>query len=140
MHATRWLVDRGICSHHQAKKLIASGRLMVDTQRADFSTLITDSSTVEILSSLDCDVEKAQISSTISLKDNVRAQKCKVYLLYNKPWGVVCTTNEKDPRSWVNILNDLPVPKCSLLSVGRLVSTDITIIELCVFWKLKQFF
>ena len=98
MRINRYLSDSGYCSRREADRLIAQGRVKINGQIA-------------------------QLGQTVKAGDRVQADGQelsaggrKVYLLLNKPRGIVCTA---DPREKYNVVDYLNYPE-RVFPVGRL--------------------
>ncbi|MDO5650046.1 MAG: pseudouridine synthase [Gallicola sp.] len=85
----QYLSRAGICSRRQADALIAEGRVRVNGQIAELGT-------------------KVSPTDVVFLEDrNVSAEKAPeaLYIALNKPRGVVCTTDLREPDNIVDYLN-----------------------------------
>ena len=98
MRINRYLSDSGYCSRREADRLIAQGRVKINGQIA-------------------------QLGQTVKAGDRVQADGQelsavgrKVYLLLNKPRGIVCTA---DPREPMNVVDYVGYP-IRIFPVGRL--------------------
>lgn len=95
----KYLSDAGICSRREADRLIESGKVLVDGIPAEMGTKVTPDQTVV------CDGKV------------VGGKEESVFLIVNKPKGIVCTTSDKDHAE--NIVEFLNYPK-RIYPVGRL--------------------
>ncbi|MCI8454082.1 MAG: pseudouridine synthase [Lachnospiraceae bacterium] len=95
----KFLSDAGVCSRREADRLIEAGRVLVDGRTALMGAKV--SAGQEIL----CDGKP------------VSGRETPVFLVVNKPKGIVCTTSEKDHAE--NIVEFLHYPK-RIYPVGRL--------------------
>ena len=95
----KYLSDAGICSRREADRLIEEGRVMIDGAPASMGTKVEPGQTVC------CD------GQTVGGKDK------PVFLVVNKPRGIVCTTSDKDRAE--NIVEFLNYPQ-RIYPVGRL--------------------
>ncbi len=96
----KYLSEVGYCSRREADKLIEAGRVTINGEVPEMGTKITPSDLVA--------VDGKQIENT---------KKSFVYLAFNKPVGIVCTTDtsvEKD-----NIIDFIKYPK-RIFPIGRL--------------------
>lgn len=96
----KYLSEVGYCSRREADKLIEAGRVTINGNIPEMGTKISQSDLVEV------DGKPVQNS-----KDSF------VYLAFNKPVGIVCTTDtsvEKD-----NIIDFIKYPK-RIFPIGRL--------------------
>ena len=95
----KYLSDAGICSRREADRLIEEGRVLIDGVPASMGTKVDPGQTVC------CD------GQTVGGKDK------PVFLVVNKPRGIVCTTSDKDRAE--NIVEFLNYPQ-RIYPVGRL--------------------
>ena len=94
----RYLSDRGLCSRRAADEWIAQGRVTIDGQRAVLGDVVWPGSRVQ--------VDRRPVGDGEE----------KVYLALNKPRGIVCTA---DPREPMNVVSYLGLPQ-RIYPVGRL--------------------
>lgn len=94
----KFLADSGYCSRREADRLIEEGRVTVDGRTGILGDKILPGMTVKVNG-------KA-----------LTGQGEKVYLLLNKPAGIVCTADSREPMNVVDYL-DYPV---RVYPVGRL--------------------
>lgn len=95
----KYLADAGVCSRREADRLIEEGKVLVDGVVAAMGTKVTPGQNVV------CD------GKTVGEKEE------PVFLIVNKPKGIVCTTSDKDHAE--NIVEFLNYPK-RIYPVGRL--------------------
>jgi pseudouridine synthase len=94
----KYIADSGYCSRREADRLIGEGRVRVDGRTGGLGDRVLPGSVVEVDGhSLTGDGEK-------------------VYLLLNKPRGIVCTA---DPREPMNVVDYIGYPT-RVFPVGRL--------------------
>lgn len=94
----KYLADSGYCSRREADRLIAEGRVRVDGRTGSLGDRVLPGMAVTV--------------DGAPLRDDGR----KVYLLLNKPRGIVCTA---DPREPMNVVDYLNYPQ-RVFPVGRL--------------------
>lgn len=94
----KYLSEAGVCSRREADKLIESGRVSVDGQRAVTGMKVFPGQTVMVG------------KKTVSRQDEM------VVLAVNKPAGIVCTEERRERNSIVRFL-DYPI---RITYVGRL--------------------
>ena len=94
----KFIADSGYCSRREADRLIEEGRVTVDGRTGVLGDKILPGMTVKVNG-------KA-----------LTGQGEKVYLLLNKPAGIVCTADSREPMNVVDYL-DYPV---RVYPVGRL--------------------
>jgi len=95
----KYLADAGVCSRREADRLIEEGRVTVDGVVATMGTKVTADQVVKYNGKVVGDKEES------------------VFLIVNKPKGIVCTTSDKDHAQ--NIVEFLNYPK-RIYPVGRL--------------------
>ncbi len=95
----KYLADAGVCSRREADRLIEEGKVLVDGIVAAMGTKVTPGQRVV------CD------GKTVGEKEE------SVFLIVNKPRGIVCTTSDKDKAE--NIVEFMNYPK-RIYPVGRL--------------------
>ena len=97
----KYLSEIGYCSRRKADKLIEQGRVMVNGEVVLMGTKITDDDKV-----------------SIDGKAIFKARKKKmIYIAFNKPIGVVCTTDTKREKN--NIIDFINYPT-RIFPIGRL--------------------
>ncbi|MDT7829849.1 23S rRNA pseudouridine(2604) synthase RluF [Pricia sp. S334] len=96
----KYLSEVGYCSRRAADKLIEQGRVTVNGQVPEMGTKITDSDEVR--------VDGKPVSEP---------QEKPVYLAFNKPVGIVCTTDTRVEKD--NIIDYIGYPK-RIFPIGRL--------------------
>lgn len=100
----KYLSEAGVCSRREADRLIESGKVFIDGEKAVMGMKILEFHTIV------CDGHM--------ITGGREREKAKpVLLLVNKPAGVVCTTSDKDRA--VNIVEFLNYPH-RIYPVGRL--------------------
>jgi len=100
MRLNKFISDSGICSRREADRLIESGRVFINGVRCKTGQQVEPGDTVE--------VDGQRIKS--------KRQKERVYLAFNKPEGVTCTT-ESSVRG--NIVDFIKYPE-KIFPIGRL--------------------
>ncbi|WDE98399.1 23S rRNA pseudouridine(2604) synthase RluF [Lentisphaera profundi] len=100
MRLNKFISDSGFCSRREADKLIEEGRVLVNGRRCVTGQQINDDDFVE------ADGQKIK----------VKRQKERVYLAFNKPEGITCTT-ENSVRG--NIVDFIQYPE-KIFPIGRL--------------------
>ena len=97
----KYLSEVGYCSRRRADRLIEEGKVTINGEVPEIGTKVDDSDLVE--------VEGKRIEKSTKQK--------KIYLAFNKPVGIVCTTNrEVEPD---NIIDFIKYPK-RIFPIGRL--------------------
>lgn len=95
----KYLADAGVCSRREADRLIEEGKVTVDGVVAAMGTKVTPE-------------QKVVCNGKV-----VGSKEEAVFLIVNKPKGIVCTTSDKDHAQ--NIVEFLNYPK-RIYPVGRL--------------------
>lgn len=98
MRLNKYLSDAGVCSRREADRLIESGRVTVDGQKASVGMQIEETSVVFV------DGKEA------------RPEQKKVLLIFYKPKGIECTA---DPKVKKNVISYINYP-IRVYYVGRL--------------------
>lgn len=96
----KYLSEIGICSRREADKLLEEGRITINGVKPEMGTKVSDED--EIF------VDGASIRKT---------EEDHVYIAFNKPIGIVCTTDTKREKN--NIIDYINHPK-RIFPIGRL--------------------
>lgn len=96
----KYLSEVGYCSRRAADKLIEQGRVTINGQVPEMGTKITDGDAVRVDDEL-----------------ITQPQEKLVYLAFNKPIGIVCTTDSRVEKN--NIIDFINYPK-RIFPIGRL--------------------
>ncbi|MDC3027432.1 23S rRNA pseudouridine(2604) synthase RluF [bacterium] len=97
----KYLSEVGYCSRREADRLISEGKVTINGKIPEIGAKIEESDQVEVKG------QKIEKSKT---------QK-KIYLAFNKPVGIVCTTDRKvEPN---NVIDFIKYPK-RIFPIGRL--------------------
>ena len=100
MRINKYLSQIGICSRREADKLVHSGRIKVNNEIAILGTKIKETDKITIDNKL------------------IKPKKKKtIFIAFNKPKGVVCTTNRLIEKN--NIIDYINFPE-RIFPVGRL--------------------
>ncbi|MGB7785499.1 MAG: 23S rRNA pseudouridine(2604) synthase RluF [Salinimicrobium sp.] len=107
----KYLSEVGYCSRRKADALIEQGRVTINGDVPEMGTKVAPGDEVRVNGEL----------ITPSKKDNV-------YLAFNKPIGIVCTTNKKDKKNIVDYINYptriFPIGRLDKPSEGLILLTD----------------
>ena len=95
----RFLSDAGFCSRREADRLIEAGRVTVDGVRAELGTRVRKGQKVRVGSQL------------------IRQNDRMVLIAFNKPRGIVCTTDRIREKN--NIIDYIHYPE-RIYPIGRL--------------------
>ena len=83
----KYIADAGICSRRNADKLIEQGKVLVNGKTAESGQRVTKKDEIIV------DGKK------------IKGADSKVYLLFNKPVGVVCTADKKDKNNIIDYMH-----------------------------------
>jgi len=95
----KFLGEQGVCSRREADKLIADGKITINGRKAVMGEKVEGTEEIVVDGKL-VKVEKKE----------------RVYLAYNKPVGIICTT---DPGAKDNIVDSVHYPE-RIFNIGRL--------------------
>ena len=96
----KYLSEVGYCSRREADKLIAQGRVTLNGIKPELGTKVQEHDSIEV------------DGKSVSQK-----QDKPVYLIFNKPVGIVCTTDTRVEKD--NIIDYINYPK-RIFPIGRL--------------------
>lgn len=96
----KYLSEVGFCSRRAADKLIEEGRVLINGQVPEMGTKVTKADEIRVDGKIIQDKESAP-----------------VYLVFNKPRGIVCTTDTKREKD--NIIDFINYPE-RIFPIGRL--------------------
>lgn len=94
----KYIADSGFCSRREADKVIADGRVTIDGRKGVLGDKVN--------SSMDVRVDGK------SIKQRTK----KVYIAFNKPEGIVCTADQREPD---NVIDYIGYPE-RIYPIGRL--------------------
>lgn len=94
----KYISDSGFCSRREADEYIKNGQVTVNGKVGTIGDMVDDSDIVLVG------------------KNRIQMNSRKVYLAFNKPQGVTCTTDKKDPT---NIIDYIGYPE-RIFPIGRL--------------------
>ena len=94
----KYISSTGVCSRREADNLIAQGRVTINEQPTKTGNRVFDGDIVKVDGEL--------------LKSTPKA----LYIAFNKPVGIVCTTDPKEPKNIIRYINHSE----RLFPVGRL--------------------
>ncbi|MCR4301484.1 MAG: 23S rRNA pseudouridine(2604) synthase RluF [Sulfuricaulis sp.] len=98
MRLNKYISETGICSRREADAWISSGRVTINSQRAELGTQVNEGDEVR--------VDQRVVS----------AKKQHVYLCLNKPVGITCTTERHIEGNIVDFVNH----PARIFPIGRL--------------------
>ena len=96
----KYLSELGYCSRREADKLIAAGRIKINGAKIEMGTKVTAADCIEV-------------DGTVIGQEKEKA----VYLAFNKPVGIVCTTDTRVEKN--NIIDYINYPS-RIFPIGRL--------------------
>ena len=96
----KYLSEVGFCSRRAADRLIEAQRVFINGEKAEMGTKVTDQDLIEV------DGEAI-----------TKKKKSNVYLAFNKPVGIVCTTDTRVEKD--NIIDFINYPT-RIFPIGRL--------------------
>jgi 23S rRNA pseudouridine2604 synthase len=94
----KYISSTGVCSRREADKYIEAGKVKVNGRKAEMGTKVTDADKVELNGRL------------------IKSKEKPVYIAFNKPVGITCTTEHKIEGNIVDYIN---YPK-RIFPIGRL--------------------
>jgi 23S rRNA pseudouridine2604 synthase len=97
----KYLSEVGYCSRRAADKLLEEGRIKINGEIPEMGTKVSDEDVIEV------------DGKTIREQE----EEDKVYIAFNKPVGIVCTTDAKREKN--NIIDYINHPK-RIFPIGRL--------------------
>ena len=97
----KYLSEVGYCSRREADRLILEGKVTINGKIPEIGAKVQESDQLEV---------KGQIIEKSTRQKNV-------YLAFNKPVGIVCTTNRKAEHN--NVIDFIKFPK-RIFPIGRL--------------------
>ena len=96
----KYLSEAGYCSRRAADKLIQSGRVTINSKVPEMGTKVSPKDVIEVDGQL-----------------ILKRKHDHIYLAFNKPIGIVCTTNTRVEKN--NIIDFINYPK-RIFPIGRL--------------------
>lgn len=106
----KYIASSGTCSRREADKLIESGKVSVNGITADLGTRVFEGDTVEIE------------GRSIVPEDSM------IYIAFNKPLGITCTTDRRDPSNIIDYINFseriFPIGRLDKNSSGLILLTN----------------
>ncbi len=95
----KYISDTGICSRREADRFIEEGRVKVNGKVADMGLRVSEADFISVGGK------------------PLKAKPAPVYLVYNKPVGITCTTDPEVPENIVTAVN---YKKGRIFPIGRL--------------------
>ncbi len=110
MRLNKFISESGLCSRREADALIAAGQVSVNGRPAELGTQVNEGDDVRVNG------------------QPVGAKKKHVYIALNKPVGVTCTTDQRDPTNIIDYLGHeeriFPVGRLDKDSDGLILLTN----------------
>ena len=94
----KYISSSGMCSRREADRIIESGKVTVNGVTADLGTRVLDGDVVEV------------DGKPVIPEDN------SIYIAFNKPLGITCTTDRRDPSNIIDYIDF----KERIFPIGRL--------------------
>lgn len=94
----KYIRDSGFCSRREADRYIQAGSVRVNNKKADLGTMVRPGDQVYVNNHY------------------IEPEEQMIYLAFNKPMGITCTTDQSDPT---NIIDYIRYPK-RIFPVGRI--------------------
>jgi len=94
----KFISDTGFCSRREADKLVEQGRVTINGAKPEMGTKVNQGDTVEIDGK------------------PLKSREAPIYIAFNKPVGITCTTDLKDKDNIIDFINH---PK-RIFPIGRL--------------------
>ena len=109
----KYLSEVGYCSRREADRLISEGKVTINGKISEIGAKVEESDQVE--------VNGQRIEKSMRQK--------KIYLAFNKPVGIVCTTDRKvEPNNVIDFINYpkriFPIGRLDKLSEGLIFLTN----------------
>lgn len=110
MRINKYFTDSGYCSRREADKLIEAGRVKINGRRAVLG-------------------DQVENEDVVTLDGRaVSGENKRVYIMYNKPFGVTCTTDARTPGNIVETVNHplrvFPIGRLDKASTGLIFLTN----------------
>lgn len=96
----KYLSEVGFCSRREADKLLEQGRITINGKKPELGTKVSDADEI-----------------CVDGKNIKKTEEKHVYISFNKPIGIVCTTDTKREKN--NIVDYINHPK-RIFPIGRL--------------------
>ena len=94
----KYIRDSGFCSRREADRYIEAGSVRVNNKKADLGTMVRPGDQVYVNNHY------------------IEPEEQMIYLAFNKPMGITCTTDQSDPT---NIIDYIRYPK-RIFPIGRI--------------------
>ncbi|MBU1032571.1 rRNA pseudouridine synthase [Patescibacteria group bacterium] len=110
MRINKFISDAGVCSRREADRLIRDGKVKINDTLASTGNQITSEDTVTING------------------ERVSPSQAKIYIAFNKPYGVITTTDERRSNNVIDYVDVgarvYPIGRLDVHSTGLLLLTN----------------
>lgn len=110
MRINKFFTDRGHCSRREADKLIEAGRVKINDRRAVLGDQVAESDVVKLDGKI------------------IEAADRRIYIMYNKPFGVTCTSDTRIEKNIIDAVNHplrvFPIGRLDKASTGLIFLTN----------------
>lgn len=110
MRINKYLTDHGYCSRREADRLVEAGKVFINGRRAVLGAQVEDKAVVTVSG------------------QKIGGVSRKVYIMYNKPVGVTCTTDKSIRSNIVDAINHpmrvFPIGRLDKDSTGLIFLTN----------------
>ncbi len=115
----KWLSELGVCSRREADRLVELGKVTIDGKLAKLGQKVSKSQRIVCDGRLAWDPYTGLAAANSKKEEEafVKKQPRPVWLVVNKPKGIVCTTSQKDRAKTIVELVQYPL---RVYPVGRL--------------------
>ncbi len=111
----KYLSEVGYCSRRVADRLIEEGKVTINGEITEIGTKVQEGDQVKVKG---LKIEKSTKQKNVQgLKIEKSIKQKNIYLAFNKPIGIVCTTDRKVEPD--NVIDFIKYPK-RIFPVGRL--------------------
>ncbi len=98
MRLNKYIASSGYCSRREADKLIDSGKVKINGKKAELGQQVEEGDIVQVNGK------------------TIEEKKKKIYLAFNKPRGIVCTTEKREKDNIIDYIGH----KERIFPIGRL--------------------
>jgi 23S rRNA pseudouridine2604 synthase len=106
----KYIGDSGYCSRREGDRLVARGAVLINGERAEMGSKVGEGDVVSVDGKL------------------IKVKTKKVYLAFNKPVGVTCTTDTRDPDNIIDYIGYkeriFPIGRLDKMSEGLIFLTN----------------
>ncbi len=106
----KYISSSGICSRREADRLIESGKVSINGKRAQKGNRVLPGDHVKVNGK------------------KLRSKSKPIYIAFNKPMGIVCTTDLKEPKNIITYIGHtqrlFPIGRLDKMSTGLIFLTN----------------